>query len=230
MRILTWNCQMGLHQKAQMLTVLDPDIAVIPECAESASIGLAQQYKGTWFGSNKHKGLGVFVREPGRFRLLAQPKQKWIVALDIEGLVCPIRLIAVWACTGTKRQENYIGQVYEAFVENPHWFTWYTIVAGDFNSNSIWDSEHPVGSHSEVVRLLRDHGLVSAYHEFYGEQQGAETRPTQYFQRNLCKPYHIDYVFIPQPWTKSLIGVSVGDFDTWAALSDHRPIVVNVDL
>jgi hypothetical protein len=99
---------MGFHKKAQMVVALDPDIAVIPECGESASNALAKQdYTGIWFGSNKYKGLGVFVRKPGHFRVLDQPKQKWIVALDVEGLAWPLRVIAVWACKiGTRNRER----------------------------------------------------------------------------------------------------------------------------
>ena len=40
-----------------------------------------------------------------------------------------------------------------------------TVVAGDFNSNAIWDYKRPAGqNHSGLVRNLAELGLVSAYH------------------------------------------------------------------
>lgn len=125
MRILTWNCAMGLQKKAQHVASFNPDIAVIPECGRVSLPALKRYgYAGVWVGDNSHKGLGIFVRTPWRARLLSRPKQKWIAALDVETLGDPLRLIAVWACkVGNAKCDNYIGQVYKAFTENPAWFT-----------------------------------------------------------------------------------------------------------
>lgn len=34
MRLVTWNCGMALHRKFEALLGLEPDIAVVCECAE----------------------------------------------------------------------------------------------------------------------------------------------------------------------------------------------------
>lgn len=190
----------------------------------------SRNYTGVWVGSNLHKGLAAFVRKPLSPRLVCKPKQKWVAVLDIEGLKRPVRLIAVWACkVGDKKCDNYIGQVYKAFSENPSWFSVpETIVAGDFNSNTIWDQARPFGNHTAVVRLLEERSIVSAYHMFYGEQQGEETRHTLYFRKDRQNPFHIDYVFLPDTLAKRVKNVSIGTHAKWAALSDHRPIVVDV--
>lgn len=58
------------------------------------------------------------------------------------------------------------------------------VVAGDFNSNTIWDYKRPAGqNHSGLVRQLASLGLVSAYHHFFREAHGAESQPTLYLQR-----------------------------------------------
>lgn len=150
--------------------------------------------------------------------------------MDIEGHVSPLRVIAVWACRVGSIKSDYIGQLYEAFNEHPDWFTCRdTVVAGDFNSNSIWDHNHPVGSHTSVVKTLEGHGIVSAYHEFFGEAQGKETRMTLDFRKDRHESFHIDYIFIPKSWRASLRDVSIGGYKKWTALSDHRPMVVVVD-
>jgi exodeoxyribonuclease-3 len=102
------------------------------------------------------------------------------------------------------------------------------VLAGDLNSNTIWDSRHKVINHSTVVKILADRGLVSGYHHHFGETHGEESRPTIYFRHHEDKPYHIDYIFIPREWASRLRTVEVGGFETWSKLSDHCPVVVEV--
>ena len=229
MRILAWNCAMALHKKVSAIAGIHPDIAVIPECGKSSVAALEQiGYAGAWVGANEHKGLGVFVRAPLRPRLLSRPRYRWVAGFDVEGFVEPLRVVAVWACpVGGRRCDNYIGQLYKALVKNPGWLSCgNTIVAGDFNSNAIWDGSRPVGNHSAVVRLLAAQGIVSAYHAFYGEAQGSESRHTLYLLKNRARPFHLDYVFVPEAWR--LEKLSIRDGPKWAALSDHCPVVVDV--
>ena len=139
-------------------------------------------------------------------------------------------LLAVWACpVGTKRADNYIGEVHRCLVKHRGWFSKSPVVAaGDFNSNVQWDANRPGRNHTEVVRLFDGHGLISAYHSHHGEKQGAETQPTYYFYRHQDKPFHIDYVFVPKGWR--LKSVEVGSFQEWGQLSDHVPVVVDLDI
>ena len=104
-------------------------------------------------------------------------------------------------------------------------------VAGDFNGNAIWDAAHPKATHTMAVDLLADCGLASAYHRFCGEKHGHESREraTHYHTWNKERPFHIDYCFVPRRWVNGLHEVSVGSYDDLAELSDHRPIVVDID-
>jgi exodeoxyribonuclease III len=222
---------MALHKKRQVFASLRPDVAVISECGDSSVSALeALGYAGAWVGANPHKGLGVFVHKPLRPRLLCKPRQRWVAALDIEGYSQPLRVIGVWACrVGAKNCDNYIGQLYKALTKNPEWLDCPdTIVAGDFNSSPIWDANRAVGNHTDVVKLLAARGIVSAYHAFYGEAPGNESRHTLYLLKNRNRPFHIDYVFIPATWKVDRL--SIRDGAKWAALSDHRPVVVDVEI
>ena len=105
---------------------------------------------------------------------------------------------------------------------------WRTIVAGDFNSNSQWDNSRPVGNHTAVVEILRQHGIVSAYHEFFEDEQGQESQMTHDFRKDRHNSFHIDYIFISKAWRAHLWNVSIVDFESWTSLSDHRPLVVDV--
>ena len=103
-----------------------------------------------------------------------------------------------------------------------------SIVLGDFNSNASLDYGRAV-NHSAVDRKLATLGFRSAYHGFFGEEQGEETRPTHYFQRKKNRPFHIDYCYLPSQWLVNVTNVTVGEFSDWATLSDHVPLVVTLD-
>ena len=221
---------MGLDKKMDALLSLEADVAVIPECSEESVSALRQRgLNALWFGSNPNKGLGVICRKEWPIRSLPQPEQKWIAPVVVDSPT-PFTLIAVWACkVGSSRKNNYIGQVYQALIAHPEWFNGRpVVVAGDFNSNKVWDFKRKLGNHSAVVKLLEERGLLSAYHEKFNEFQGAETRPTLHLLHNKEKPYHIDYVFIPREWVNRLKAVEVGPYELWAKRSDHCPVVVDL--
>jgi exonuclease III len=243
-RIATWNCKKGLDKKIDALLSLDADVAVVPECSEKSLIALRQRgFTTLWFGySDPHilgeagtdrkrtlSGVGIVCRQDRPIRALPQPEQKWIVPVEIDSPT-PFILIAVWACrVGSSGKNNYIGQIYQALMAHPEWFEGNpVVVAGDFNSNKIWDFKRKVGNHSGVVKLLEERGLVSAYHEKFNEVQGAETCPTLHLLHNKEKPYHIDYVFIPREWIGRLRAVEVGKYEDWSKRSDHCPVVVDI--
>ena len=76
-----------------------------------------------------------------------------------------------------------------------------TVLIGDFNSNAIWNAEHPAEhNHSAIVSRLDQLGCSSAYHEYFGEAHGSETRHTYFHWWKEERPFHIDYVFIPKLW------------------------------
>jgi exonuclease III len=221
---------MKLDKKVDALLSLNPDIAIVPECSEKSIIALQQRgFCTLWFGSNPNKGMGIICRKEWPIRALPQPDQQWIAPIAVDSPM-PFTLIAIWACAvGSSRENRYIGQVYQALIAHPEWFNENPVVlAGDFNSNKIWDTKRKVGNHSAVVKLLNERGLVSAYHEHFGEPQGGESRSTLHMFRHEDKPYHIDYIFIPREWVPRLLTVAVGEYEQWSKLSDHCPVIVEL--
>ncbi len=72
---------------------------------------------------------------------------------------------------------------------------------------------------------LRELGIESLYHKYTGEQQGAETNSTLYFQKKVERPYHIDYVFGTQRFSNGLKKIEIGQVNKWLEISDHMPII-----
>ena len=104
-----------------------------------------------------------------------------------------------------------------------------TLLIGDFNSNKIWDYKARVGDHSDVVNKLADNNIQSIYHRHFEIEQGIEIHPTFFLQRNLNKPYHIDYCFASAGILEKVQNVEIGTFERWSAFSDHAPLIIDFD-
>jgi hypothetical protein len=222
---------MGFSRKRRFVRYLGPDIAVIPECSQ-ASIQSAEgdQFDGLWFGENPKKGLGVLVAKPWRILKYREPQQKWVVPVWIGG-PCDFLLLAVWtARIKESHKRSYIAQACEAVECNSDWFDGKPLVmCGDFNCNVIWDDSR-VQNHSWLVSFLEKRKIVSAYHHFFSEHQGKEKRPTHYFYHHKNRGFHIDYVFLPKAWANRIETVEVGEYEQWAKVSDHVPLMIEVNL
>jgi len=232
MKLVTWNCAMALKKKHQKLLTLGADIMVIQECSRSdiQQLGQPPGWSSTWFGKNKNKGLGVLAKAPWVIRQAQALKPRWTGKLLIDG-PASMELFPVWACITKRPAKAYIEQVHfllDMFDRTP--LPPLAIVAGDFNSNSRWDSEHATQSHSAAVERFRKLGMASAYHEFSGEPQGAERHPTFWFRKNKRTVYHLDYAFLSRELLAKLKNVVVGHSDDWLSSSDHAPVLVELDL
>ena len=144
---------------------------------------------------------------------------------------------AVWEqnASGGVRRKNQAGPLHTALSRyKPFLSDHPAVVTGDFNSNAIWDKPGWRINRMATVDALEGLGLVSACHTVRDELHGRETIPTLYWMdRTKDGPtYHIDYVFLPDRWVDRVKGLSVGTFEGWcgSGLSDHVPIIIDIDL
>ena len=235
MRIVTWNCQGGFHRKAEAVERLQPDLAIIQECEcpdRLRSRGEAWRTRPiVWCGDAPTKGLAVIAFTGAQLEVdpIYDATLKHLLPVLVTGSRS-FRLLAVWTKEDAEQRAMYIGQAvlgaqrYAPFIAGDA-----TVVAGDFNSNQIWDRPERPYRHAQLVELLERPGLVSAYHQHYGEAQGAETRGTFYMYRKQERGFHIDYCFVPKAWAPYLKSVQVGAYAEWRYLSDHCPLVVEFD-
>lgn len=223
MRLISWNCNGGFRKKATLLLQYEPDILVVPECENPSCyafpVEMTEHYSSYWTGASAPKGLGLFVKKP----LSPQSPDTLSPFRDFLPLrLKNCNLIGVWT-----HKPGYIEDVYDLLSTQHELIGQRSILAGDFNSNSIWDRSHGAKCHSAVVRLLNNRGLVSVWHAYHSEEQGKETVPTYFHRRNPSAPFHIDYCFTPPSWIGS---VSIGAQDEWLSLSDHMPLILDLNI
>ena len=226
MKILTWNCNLAFRKKYEHILEYDPDICVIEECENPELYpneygDFAQNY--IWTGDNKNKGLGIFAKPDIKIE-----KQTWTLGDFLRYFIIArvndsFDLVAVWTMDG------YIPTFAALQEVNLDKFNNTLVLAGDFNSNKIFDGTYggPRNNHSAIIKKLADFGLDSSYHHYFNEEQGQESRATyfQYRKADDKNKFHLDYIFCDQ---KRVNKFEIGD-ESWLEYSDHVPLYVDID-
>ena len=234
LRIVAWNVNQRVETKAQHLLELEPDVAVLPECADVPQIGDGALLRVGWTGRNLKKGLGVFVRPGIRATVDGgwEPWREWWLPVRLEiGPGTRVDLLAVWAFhhrgqePGPRRGRSHRAiEHYRPFLEHHR-----AVVIGDFNDNVRWDTPtYP--SFRRTLELLDDAGYASLYHERTGESPGAESGATLFWYRHQDRPYLVDYAFVPRAWLPVVRRYELGDPGLWLAWSDHVPLVLDLSV
>lgn len=234
-KLITWNCQMTFRNKAHLIKVEKPDILIVPECEHPDKL-LKLNLNATstlWYGKNKSKGLAVFSFGDYHLSLMDVHNEaiEIICPIAVTGKQINFTLLAVWAQQTNNWDYRHIGQVWKAVYHYDNILTdAKVIIAGDFNSNVIWDRNHRHASHSMTVTNLAKKQIHSVYHKYFSQIQGKEVHPTFHLYRHENKPYHIDYCFVSRYFMERLSAVEVGAYDKWKTHSDHAPLIVNFNL
>lgn len=230
MKIVTWNCNGALRKKFESIEKLDADIYIIQECEDPARAKnknyteWADNY--LWIGDTKNKGLAIFAKSN-----ISLKKLYWSNSFRDHSvkyfLPCIVnddfQLLGVWTHKNKSPNFGYMGQFWKYLKTNLVHFD-KIIIAGDFNSNSIWDEWDRWWNHSDVVEILRKRKIESLYHLVTKENQGEESKPTFFLQRNKEKSYHIDYFFASEHFPIPN-KIEIGNFEKWIQISDHLPLI-----
>jgi exonuclease III len=228
-RIITWNCRNGpFQEKYALLEALKPDLSIIQEMPNP---GKENNEHGIWFPSRLTEKKGVAVISSDELKMTCQPPSpdlpEVFVPIKISGKVA-FNLLAVW----TQKEMNYVESLEPIFSTYRDFLSQApSVIAGDFNSNAIWDKINQKFSHSMAVnRLEQDFKIVSAYHKHHNVRHGEEKEKTFYMYYHEDKPFHIDYCFVPNSW--NIETVTVGHFAEWCKdkKSDHCPLIVDLQI
>ena len=228
MRIVSWNCYRGpCLDRAERLAPLRPNIAVIQECARPDPMPLDGRV--AWFGTNPRQGVGVVANSP--YKVTRGPTDTTFDHTAFPAIVSgPVsfNVLAIWALP----RPSYVRAILRALETYADFLRAApSLVIGDFNCFAEWKGKAPSKDHVELARRLRDEfALVSAYHSAPGFNVSEAETPTYFFRWKENRPFHIDYCFVPAAWRSSIKSVDVRPFNEAKWQSDHRPVVVELEL
>lgn len=226
---------MAFRKKAKFILEEQPDILIVPECENQDRLLFESTIKQPsdyfWYGNNPNKGIGVFSYSDFKIKLLDihNPDFEFILPLSIYNNKINLTVFAIWS-QKPKKHDCYTEQIWNAvhyycdLLANEN-----VILAGDFNSNSIWDKPKRIYNHSNLVDLLKSKNILSTYHHFHNQIQGQEKDSTLFMQRKIDKPYHIDFCFASLNLINKLANVEVGAYEKWTKHSDHKPLIIDFD-
>ncbi len=224
MKIISWNCNGAFRKKAHLLTQYNADCYIIQEC-ENPKVFLFpadfnDQYQHFWTGKSDRRGLAIFLKKE---LLVSECYSDFQSIHDFILLKTAFgKILGVWT-----HKPNYIEDLYDFILRYNNSIDQATTIAGDFNSNAIWDKSHGIKNHSGVVKALQAKGLFSAWHTLNNAEHGKENVATLYFHKNVNHPFHIDYCFAQK---EMLDTISIGTFHDWIAYSDHVPLIITLKI
>ena len=108
---------MAFRKKAHLILTQQPDILIIPECEHPDKLkfnpGTPLPTDIFWYGTNLHKGLGIFSYSNYRFKLLGghNPALKNILPLVVTGGLTDFTLFAIWANNPQDKDGQYVTQI-----------------------------------------------------------------------------------------------------------------------
>jgi hypothetical protein len=237
LRVVTWNCNMALDRKFERLLSLRPDVAIIQECASPERLAAKGRplactaFK--WIGFNEDKGLGILTFGDlivCRHRAYADAFALYLPAV-ISGR-WRFHVLGVWTADprkvppgATNDPVRAIG-FYRSFIDEAS-----TIVAGDFNRLPQQMTARAKGAGGpSAVELLTNAGLANADYVMSDATGQPALRRTHYHQRHFARGFVVDYLYIPASFGAHLSAFEVGDPHDWLGLSDHVPLVAELDL
>ncbi len=230
---------MALHRKWSFLLGLGPDIAILPEAAspeilESKGLDFADVctvWKSKHDGS-RNKGLLVVGFNGFRLREIAdsEPPLDIFIPLEVSGPMA-FPLLAVWSFNHraalSKTPTPDALDRYRGFIESG------ALIAGDFNSNTVWDKGQHRNNFSNILDQLKRTGHNSVYHDVSGDCYGSERAATLYWRdrKEYGPRFMIDYIFEPGAWKDARTRFEIGRYKDWveSGLSDHVPLIIEWD-
>jgi len=235
LRVVTWNCRAGgFRYKAEHVAGLHADLLAVQEVERLDQVLV--------FGGEQQPTYRDRIADPvfprraiGVFSYTGLEMR----AVDVAAPLCAFRryvatmdglefnVIATWTAA-TKDSATSYRQAHEGIQAHSEWICERpTVLLGDLNDNASYRGTR----WSDLMALLKPLGLMSAYHEFFREAPGSETRPTHFYRGDETRPFHLDYCFLPAEWLSHITAVRVGEFSPeWKKVSDHVPLIVDLDL
>ncbi len=98
------------------------------------------------------------------------------------------------------------------------------VIGGDFNDSRHWDEVYGGKKHRNFFAAMDEAGLFDAHWGIHGrESQSVWTRRT-------TEPYQNDHIFVTRAWARRVSSCRVIDDNIVRRLSDHGPVLLEIDV
>ena len=236
MRIVTWNCRVGnFRGKAERIAALRPlpDVLVVQEVENLESVllfaGEAQPklHHRASSAAFARRGTGVFSYTGAQIQSVDEPGAPFgFNRYEVRCGELHFNLAAVWTWATKEKADSY-RQAHKGLNDHAAWVGQRpTVMLGDFNMESGVSGK----KWKELEELVKSFGFISAYHSKFKESFGAEKLHTHFHLGRSERAFHIDYCFVPKEWESRITNVEVPPYEQWAAVSDHVPLIVDLEL
>jgi len=228
LRLIAWNCHHGLlSARLAQLASFSPAIVFLQECRPVEALALMNPFVTQRVNVQKAIALGSLDTAYSLAKLRPRANRgRAVVGVRVTGPVSFIAL-GIWSqgpyyVDDVMRTLDAYGRVLRS---SP------TVVMGDLNSGTNLARRKSTNKgHSQILKALADHGLVSAYHASHRVEHGQEVHPT-YRHHDPADGHETEVDMPPQGvQTVNLIRVEVLDGKEWTTTSDHLPLMVDVRL
>jgi len=232
LRIISWNCRVGgFRYKSANIEPLRADILAVQEVEPIDNVLIFGGVEQPTFRNQirdpayPRRSIGLFSYTDAKIRAVDETDTQYAFRRFIvnKGFL-EFNLAAVWTCATSTKATSYM-QAHDGIVRHREWIQERpTVILGDLNM----DASYRNSALPSLINLTDELGLVSAYHIFFGEEFGVETRHTHFHKGNAAVAFHLDYCFVPASWSPFIRQVTVGDHLAWAKVSDHVPLIVDL--
>ena len=234
MRFMTWNCRVGgFRYKAEHVAKYRPDVLAVQEVEPIETVllfhGECQPTCRDRVADPAYprRAIAMFSYTDTELRPVdAQCRLYGFRRYEARQGDLRFHVIGVWTAATESRQTAYM-QAHEGLRLHADWIRERpTVMLGDFNNNASYRSVN----WPQLLDLTKSLGLVSAYHTYFAEPFGSESRPTYFHGGRDTAPFHLDYCFVPDAWAGHITRVDVGTYQDWHTASDHSPLIVDLEV
>jgi endonuclease/exonuclease/phosphatase family metal-dependent hydrolase len=173
-------------------------------------------------------GSGILVRGMGATEIRVRGFEGWVIGVEL-GLRRKTRIFSVHCPAGEKGYVRTMHQILDTI--SPMRMRADLVIGGDFNVAAGYRGpDEPVrmskGERELLDRMTSEFKLVPCWQAMHPDVPLGQTLR---WMANRRAPYHCDGIFIPRSWQPRLKTCEILAGRTWKRLSDHNPVVAELD-
>lgn len=235
MRIVTWNMGCNIpasgyrkyHDEAwtYLLDELRPDVALVQE-AMVVKMRAAADFTVTLcdLAPRYDAGTAVLVREglvASEAPKLSVGSATYVPTTKVSTPAGPLNVAAVHVYPGDEQHADLAKLVEllgSTFGDEP------VLVGGDFNAARHFDKVYGGKKYARFFEAMDDAG----FHDAHWAKHGCEIQ--SFWGRQAKEQYQDDHFFVSKSWASRVRLCSVVDNDTVRRVSDHGPVVLELEV